>query len=157
MNARDPVYLTPQGLRRLRQELKRLVSVERPKLADRLHHAISQGDLSENANYTAAKEDQAFLEGRIQQIEAMLRKAVLIEEAGPSDLVRLGSRVTVIEEGSHDQETFRVVGPAEANPSRGRISNESPLGQALIGHSVDEIVTVKTPAGATAFRITSIE
>jgi transcription elongation factor GreA len=157
MNARKPVYLTPEGIKRLRQELDHLVTVERKKLADRLRQAIQQGDLSENANYAAAKEDQAFLEGRIQQIETMLRNAVAIEHNGPSDEVRLGSRVTVMEEGSEGTETFQVVGPAEANPSNGRISNESPLGQALLGHGVDETVLVETPAGATAFRISSIE
>ena len=157
MNAHQPVYITPEGLEDLRQELERLVSVERQKLADRLRFAIQQGDLSENADYAAAKEDQGFLEGRIQQIEVMLRNAVIIEEAGPSDKVRLGSHVTVIEEGADDTETFRLVGAAEANPLNGTISNESPLGQALLGHKVDDTVSVETPAGATAFRIALIE
>ena len=157
MNATDPVYLTPEGLQGLRQELERLVKVERTKLADRLRHAIQQGDLSENADYAAAKEDQGFLEGRIQQIETMLRNVVIIEEAGPSDEVRLGSRVTVIEAGSDETETFRLVGAAEANPLNGTISNESPLGWALLGHGVDDTVCVETPAGPTAFRVASID
>ena len=154
---RQPVYLTPAGLEDLRQELERLVNVERRKLADRLRHAIQQGDLSENANYAAAKEDQGFLEGRIQQIEVMLRNVVLIEDNVPNDRVRLGSRVTVIEEGFDEAETYRIVGAAEANPLSGMISNESPLGQELLGHKVDETVSVETPAGETSFRIASIE
>jgi transcription elongation factor GreA len=157
MNATEPVYLTPEGLESLRQELEHLVTVERTKLADRLRHAIQQGDLSENADYTSAKEDQGFLEGRIQQLEVMIRNAVIIGESGPSDEVRIGSRVTVIEGGNEEAETFRLVGAAEANPLNGMISNESPLGHALLGHSVDDTVSVETPAGETTFRIASIE
>jgi len=153
---RRPVYLTPEGLRRLQAELDELINIRRPALAERLRKAIRQGDLSENADYIAAKEEQAFLEGRIQEIEYMLRNAVVIEENGNTDKVALGSTVTLVEEGSEDPETFRLVGPAEADPRNGRISYESPLGQALLGHRVGEVVTVEAPAGTIRFRILSI-
>ena len=157
MNLHQPVYLTDEGVENLRQELDRLANERRPALADRLHKAIQQGDLSENADYIAAKEEQGFLEGRIQQIEAMLRNVVIIEDNGPTDEVALGSRVTVVEEGFEDAETFRIVGPAEANPAKGKVSYESPLGQALMGHRVGDVVTVEAPAGEIVFRITAIE
>ncbi len=150
------MYLTPEGLRRLQAELDELINIRRPALAERLRKAIRQGDLSENADYIAAKEEQAFLEGRIQEIEYMLRNAVVIEENGNTDKVALGSTVTLVEEGSEDPETFRLVGPAEADPRNGRISYESPLGQALLGHRVGEVVTVEAPAGTIRFRILSI-
>jgi len=157
MNMHQPVYLTPEGVENLRRELDHMVNVKRPALADRLHRAIQQGDLSENADYIAAKEEQGFLEGRIQQIEMMLRSAVMIEENCPGDEVVLGSHVTVIEEGAEEAETFRIVGPAEANPAGGKVSNESPLGRALMGHRVDDIVTVEAPRGEIVFRITAIQ
>ena len=159
MNAQQPIYLTAEGLEELGRELDHLVNVKRPALADRLHKAIQQGDLSENADYITAKEEQGFLEGRIQQIELMLRNATIIEENGPSDQVALGSRVTVIEEGfaEEEAETFRIVGPAEANPATGNVSNESPLGRALLGHQVGDTVTVEAPAGEIVFQITAIQ
>jgi transcription elongation factor GreA len=157
MNARQPVYLTAEGAEDLRRELDRLISVKRPALAQRLRRAIQQGDLSENADYQVAKEEQAFLEGRIQHIEEMLRNAVMIQEDGPTDVVALGSRVTVIEEGAGEPETFHIVGPAEADPVNGKVSNESPLGRSLLGHGVGDTVTVEAPGGEIAFRITAIQ
>jgi transcription elongation factor GreA len=157
MGLHQPVYLTDEGLENLHQELDHLVSVKRPALADRLHKAIQQGDLSENADYITAKEEQGFLEGRIQQIEVMLRHAVIIVENGPSEEVTLGSRVTVVEEGFDKAETFRIIGPAEADPIKGNVSNESPLGRALLGHRVGDTVTVEAPAGEIIFRITAIQ
>ena len=157
MDLHGPVYLTDEGVENLRQELDRLVNVRRPALADRLNQAIQQGDLSENADYIAAKEEQGFLEGRIQQIEVMLRNAVIIEENSSTEEIVLGSRVTVVEEGFEEAETFRIIGPAEANPAKGKVSNESPLGQALLGHRVGDVVSVEAPAGEIVFRITAIE
>jgi transcription elongation factor GreA len=157
MALHQPVYLTDEGVGNLRQELDYLTTVKRPALADRLHKAIQQGDLSENADYIAAKEEQGFLEGRIQQIEVMLRNAVIIEENGPSEEVILGSRVTVVEEGFEDAEIFRIVGPAEADPVRGNVSHESPLGSALLGRRVGDTVAVDAPAGEILFRITAIQ
>ena len=157
MNAHQPIYLTAEGIENLRQELDHLTNVKRPALAKRLRKAIQQGDLSENADYTIAKEEQGFLEGRIQQIEAMLRKATIIQENGPTDEVALGSRVTVVEEGAEEPETFRIVGPAEADPVNGKVSNESPLGQALLGRRVGDMVTVEAPGGEIVFQITAIQ
>jgi transcription elongation factor GreA len=152
------VYLTPEGVEKLREELDHLVNVKRTALAERLRKAIQQGDLSENADYQNAKVEQAFLEGRIQELEAMLLDAVIIEEKqGPKDQVSLGSRVTVTEEGEDEPETFVIVGPAESDPANGRISNESPIGQALIERRVGERVTIQAPAGEIVFIIQAIE
>jgi transcription elongation factor GreA len=157
MNARQPIYLTAEGAEALRRELDRLVNVRRPALAERLRRAIQQGDLSENADYQVAKEEQAFLEGRIQQIEEMLRNAVMIKDVGPTDEVALGSHVTVVEEGAGESETFHIVGSAEANPASGKVSDESPLGRSLLGHRVGDTVAVEAPGGEIAFRITAIQ
>jgi transcription elongation factor GreA len=156
MSARKKVYLTPEGREELRQELDELVNVKRPALAERLRKAIAQGDLSENADYHTAKEEQSFLEGRIQEIEAILRRAEVIKETRRSDVVSLGSRVTVVEDGMEDPETFRIVGIAEADPINGRVSHESPIGKALLGRRVQDVVTVEAPGGEIAFRITGI-
>jgi transcription elongation factor GreA len=152
----QPVYLTAEGVENLRQELEYLTSVKRPALAERLRKAIQQGDLWENADYTTAKEEQGWLEGRIQQIEAMLRRAVIIEGAS-TDQIALGSHVTVVEEGQDEAEVFHIVGPAEADPANGKVSNESPLGQALLGRRVGERVTVEAPGGEIVFQITAIQ
>ena len=157
MSVHRPVYLTAGGVENLRHELDHLIHVKRPALAERLRKAIQQGDLKENADYITAKEEQGFLEGRIQQIEAMLRNAVIIQEDGPRDEVGLGSRVVVIEEGAEESETFQIVGPAEADPINGRVSNESPLGRALLRHRIGDSVTVEAPGGEIVFRITAIQ
>ncbi len=157
MGPRKKVYLTPEGREELREELTDLVEVKRPALAERLRKAIAQGDLSENADYKAAKEEQSFLEGRIQDIEFLLRNAEIIEETRSSDEVSLGSRVTVVEEGGRIPETFRIVGTPEADPINGKVSHESPLGGALMGRQVGDVVTIEAPSGEIAFRITDIE
>jgi transcription elongation factor GreA len=154
----NKVYLTAEGLEKLHQERDNLVNEKRPALADRLRHAIQQGDLSENADYQTAKEEQAFLEGRIQQVERMLLDAVIFQEnQGPQDKVDLGCRVTVVEDGEDYSEVFVIVGPAESDPANGRISNESPMGRALMDHKVGERVTVKAPSGKIVFKIKAIE
>ncbi|HJW83648.1 MAG TPA: transcription elongation factor GreA, partial [Anaerolineae bacterium] len=114
----EPNYLTPEGKRKLEEELAHLETVKRKELSDRLHVAVKQGDLSENADYIQAKEEQGFLEGRIRTIQALLRNVVLIEEQSGGE-VRLGSRVTVAEDGSDEHELFMLVGAAEANPLEG--------------------------------------
>jgi transcription elongation factor GreA len=157
MSTNEPVYLTAQGVEDLRQELEHLINVKRPDLAKRLRHAILQGDLSENADYTAAKEEQGFLEGRIQQIEAMLLRAKIIEENGTTDEVSLGNHVTVVEDGTDFEEVFQLVGPAEAHPANGKISYESPLGQALRGKKVKDKVTIEAPGGEITFKIAAIK
>jgi len=153
-NTSDAVYLTADGRRRLEEELERLTTVERSALADRLNVAIKDGDLSENAAYTAAKEDQGHLEGRIAQIQTSLRRAVLIDEGAGTGKVALGGRVTVEDEDG--EMTYQIVGPLEAAPAQGRISNESPVGRALLGHVAGDEVSFDTPGGTTAMRIVSV-
>jgi transcription elongation factor GreA len=149
-------YLTPEGKLKLEQELEDLKTNKRRELAERLNFAIKQGDLSENADYIAAKEDQAFLEGRIRTIENMLRNVTLIQEQTGGN-IRIGSRIRVQEVGLDEEETFSMVGAAEANPLEGKISNESPLGHALLGKHVGEQVDVEAPGGRITFKIVAIE
>jgi transcription elongation factor GreA len=149
-------YLTPEGAARLRQELENLKGPEREKLAKRLRAAIEQGDLSENADYAKAKEDQGFLEGRIQELEHILGNVIIIEEGKNQDEIGVGSRVT-IQEGDYPPQTYHLVGPKEADPRNGRISHESPIGKALIGHRPGDEVSANTPAGTLVFKILSIE
>jgi len=148
-------YLTPEGEAKLQAELAELTGPRREELSQRLRSAIQMGDLSENADYHKAKEDQGFLEGRIQEIEAALRTAVIIEKKH-GDAVNVGSHVTVQEE-DFDPETFYVVGAKEADPRIGRISNESPIGSALMGHKVGEVVEATTPGGQIKFKILKVE
>ena len=152
----EPTYLTPEGAAKLKQELEELKGPRRQELAKRLRSAIQMGDLSENADYHKAKEDQGFLEGRIQEIEYMLRNAVLIEPNGSTDTVGIGNHVTIQEMGSAE-ETYHVVGAKEADPRNGKISNESPIGRALMDHKVGDTVQVETPGGKISFKILKIE
>ncbi|HZJ24211.1 MAG TPA: transcription elongation factor GreA, partial [Anaerolineales bacterium] len=153
MNQRT--YLTPEGETKLRAELAELTGPRREELAKRLRSAIQMGDLSENADYHKAKEDQGFLEGRIQEIEAILRMAVIIEKKH-SDVVTLGCHVTVQEE-DFDPETYYLVGVKEADPRNGKISNESPIGKALMDHKVGDVVEAETPGGRIKLKILKIE
>jgi transcription elongation factor GreA len=141
------VYLTPEGLEKIKQELEQLKNVKRPEISERLRQAIAMGDLSENADYHYAKQEQSFMEGRIRDLEDSLRRAEIIENNGPSDRVRVGSTVTVVEEGYDEEETYNIVGVHEADPTNGRISNESPFGQALLGARPGQTVHVETPRG----------
>jgi transcription elongation factor GreA len=153
----EPKLLTPEGASRLRAELEELTGPGRRKLAERLRAAIQQGDLSENADYTAAKEAQGFLEGRILELEALLRHATIVEPGqSPRGEVAIGSRVTVSVEGD-PPEVFHLVGSSEADTRQGRISHESPIGRALMGHRAGERVTAKTPTGSLTLTIISIE
>ena len=149
-------FLTPEGYQKLEEELALLKNVRRPEVAAAIHEAKMDGDVSENAGYEEAKRQQAFLEGRIITVETMLKNAVLIEASGQSDTVILGSRVTVVEDG-FDPETYTIVGSAEANPGDGRISNESPLGKALIGQKEGDTVRFETPGGQVEMKLVSIE
>ena len=148
-------FLTPEGYQKLEEELDLLKNVRRPEVAAAIHEAKMDGDVSENAGYEEAKRQQAFLEGRIITVETMLKNAVLIEANGPSDTVILGSQVTVVEDG-FDPETYTIVGSAEANPGDGRISNESPLGKALIGRKEGDMVAFETPGGQVQMKLISI-
>lgn len=150
-------YLTPEGAQKLREELERLKGPERAAISQRLREAIQMGDLSENADYHKAKEDQGFLEGRIQEIERILQSAVIIEtNHGAKDVVSIGVTVTLQEEGE-DPETYQIVGAKEADPKNGRISNESPLGKELLGKRVGDVVSIQSPGGELKFKIISIQ
>jgi transcription elongation factor GreA len=149
-------YLTRDGRDKLQSELDYLTSVRRIEVADAIREAKLDGDVSENAGYEEAKRQQAFLEGRIMTLEGMLKSAVLIEPNGASDTVVLGSQVTVSEEG-FEPEAYAIVGSAEANPGDGRISNESPLGKALMGNRVGDRVSFDTPGGPVEVEILAIE
>ena len=151
----QPTYLTSEGEKKLQAELAELTGPRREELAQRLRSAIQMGDLSENADYHKAKEDQAFLEGRIQEIEFLLRNVVIIEKT-KGDVVTVGSTVTV-QEDNYEPETYYLVGAKEADPPNGRISNESPIGRALIDHKVGEVVEAETPGGKLKFKILKIE
>jgi transcription elongation factor GreA len=150
-------YLTAEGAQRLRAELAQLKGPEREAMSKRLRFAISQGDLSENADYHKAKEDQAFLEGRIQELEYLLKNAIIVEATGGQrDQVEVGVTVTVQEE-DYPEETYYIVGAKEADPRNGRISNESPIGRALMGSRVGDVVTAETPGGQLRLKIIKIE
>ena len=151
-----PSYLTVDGEAKLKAELEELKGPRREELAKRLRSAIQMGDLSENADYHKAKEDQGFLEGRIQEIEAVLRNAVIIEKSVNVDVVSIGDHVTIQEQGS-DPETYHVVGAKEADPRNGKISNESPIGRAIMDRKVGEVVEADTPGGKMKFKILKIE
>ncbi|MFW6182752.1 MAG: transcription elongation factor GreA [Chloroflexota bacterium] len=157
MNDQNVVYITKEGLQKMKEELEHLISVKRPELSERLQEAISQGDLSENADYDYAKQEQAFLEGRIQELEDAIRRAKVIEDNGPTNAVRVGSTVTITENGYDEVEQYRIVGAQEADPTNGYISNESPIGQALLGAKVGEVVTVETPAGGLELEVKAID
>jgi transcription elongation factor GreA len=153
----QPTYLTAEGAKRLRKELADLKGPQRLALAKRLRDAIQMGDLSENADYHKAKEDQGFLEGRIQELEFILRNAIVVEESGgPKEVVAVGARVTVQEPGA-DAETFYLVGAKEADPRAGKISHESPIGQALMDHRAGDTVEAETPGGKITLKIIKIE
>ena len=147
-------YISEEGLTKLRVELEELVNVRRGEIAQRIHDAKEHGDLSENAEYEDAKNEQAFVEGRIQALESMIKNASLIDEHTSTDHVQIGSTVKV--EGDSGPETFMIVGSAEAKPAAGRISNESPVGRALLGRKKGEKVVVKVPAGDFAYTIVEI-
>lgn len=154
--ASEQTYLTKDGEDELRKELKELTEVRRPELAIKLKEAVAQGDLKENADYHDAKEKQAFIEGRIQHIEAILRSAIVVENDGPSDEVRIGSTVIIREDGTDEDEEFKIVGTAEANPRERKISQKSPIGAALIGKKKGKKVKVNTPSGVIKFKIIDI-
>jgi transcription elongation factor GreA len=150
-------YLTAEGYQRMQQELEYLKTTVRQQLAQRLRAAIQQGDLSENADYIAAKEEQGFVEGRIQELEQVLRNAVIIDHAEKkANEVSIGHVVTV-QEGNFPPETYHLVGPKEADPLNGRISHESPIGKALLGKKVGDEVIAETPGGTIRLKILKIE
>lgn len=155
--AEQVTYLTPEGLTKLQDELEHLRTTRRSEVADRLHAAMDEGDIEENAEYDEAKNEQAFVEGRILTIKAILNNYELIDENDVEiDEISLGNTVTV-KEGDEESEKYHLVGAAEADPTQGRISNESPLGRALLGRRVGDTVQVSAPAGLLTFRVVNIE
>ncbi len=154
MNSKT-TYISKDGLEKLRAELEEILSVRRPEIAQRIHDAKEHGDLSENAEYEDAKNEQAFVEGRIQTLEAMIKNAAIIDENTSTDHVQIGSTVKV--KGEEGPETFMIVGSAEARPADGRISNESPVGRALLGRKKGDKILVKVPAGDFAYTIVEIK
>lgn len=155
MNER-PVYLTQEGYETLEEELHHNETVRRRQVAERLHNALTEGELIENAELEEARREQSFVEGRILEIQNMLRHAVIIKKSEETGLVTLGADVTIQEEGSETLEEYQVVGSAEANPTKGKISNESPLGKALMGKKVGEKATIHAPGGDITFEIIAI-
>jgi transcription elongation factor GreA len=151
------VFLTEEGLKKLVEELQYLETERRAEVAARIQSAKEEGDISENAEYDDAKHEQAFVEGRIMTVRAMIRNAQLIENNGPSDEVRLGSHVSVLEEGLDEPELYHIVGSAEVDPLNGRVSNESPIGQALMGRRVGAVVSYQAPAGEIKLTILGID
>ena len=157
MSSDNIQYLTKAGAVKLQEELDYLVNTAREELSKRLRAAIEQGDLSENADYISAKEDQGFLEGKIQELQDTLKNSVMIEELEVDlDEVGVGNTI-VIQEENYPPEKYYIVGPKEADPTNGRISLKSPIGNALLGHRVGDSVDVKTPGGTLKFKLISIE
>lgn len=150
-------FLTPEGATKIKAELEELTTTKRTELAARLRDAIKMGDLSENADYIMAKEDQAFLEGRIQELQTILRNATVVDnDQAATGIAMVGSRVTVQEKGE-DPETFMLVGAKEADPRAGKISHESPIGKALLGKRAGDTAKADTPGGAILFKILKVE
>jgi transcription elongation factor GreA len=150
-----PTHLTAVGLAALQAELEELADRRRPEVIARIKAARELGDLSENADYEAARKEQSFLEGRVQQLEQMIKSAVIIETEGTGSVVVLGSTV-VIETDRHGQETFTIVGSAEADAAAGKISFTSPIGRALLGRRAGETVRVQVPAGTLDYTVTEV-
>src|SRR5439155_20061107 len=144
-NLEKPVYVSADGLKKLQAELEELRTTKRTEVAERIHAAMEFGDFTENSELEQAKNDQAFLEGRIMTLEQMIKNAQIIDEKTKHDLVEVGSHVTVEADGQ--REKYVIVGSAEASPAEGKISNESPVGRALQGHRAGETVKVSVPAG----------
>ena len=154
----SPVYLTQTGLDALQEELDYLVGERRQQIAQQIAEAKAEGDLRENAGYDEAKNAQAFVEGRIRELKVKIHNAQIIDDTQtPDDLVALGRSVVVRENGYDDEEIYTIVGSTETDPSNGRISNESPIGKALIGRSAGDVVRVEAPAGEIEFQIVRVE
>lgn len=149
------IYISKEGLEKFKQELNELITVKRKEVVERIERAKELGDLSENAEYAAAKEEQAFIEGRILELQDMITRAEVINNGGAIDVVRVGSKVKV---KTDDTETeYEIVGVAEADPLSGKISNESPLGRAFLGKKVGDSVQIQVPKGVVVYTILEIK
>ena len=150
-------YVTKEGLKKLQEELERLQNVERPKISKAIGEAIEKGDISENAEYDAAKDEQRDMEARIEEIEKILKNAeVVVEEEVDLEKISIGCKVKILDCEFNDELEYKIVGSTEANSLKGKISNESPVGKALLGKKVGDTVTVTTPAGEFEYKILSI-
>ena len=157
MEDKKEILLTQEGYQKLEDELEILKTVRRREVADRIKVAISFGDISENAEYDEAKNDQAFTEGRIIQLENMLKNAVVVDESEiPKDKVSVGSIVKVMDYEFDEEVEYTIVGSAEADPMNFKISNESPVGSALLGKKVGDVVEVAVPSGVSKFEVLEI-
>ncbi len=154
MNGKRKI-LTPEGYKKLKEEYEELTTTRRKEIAEKIREAREQGDLSENAAYKAAKEEQMFVERRIDELDAILKQAKVVERPESCDAVDLGCKVKVYLEGQDHE--FHIVGAEEADPTEGKISYESPMGQALMGKSLGEKVSVDTPAGSLTYLIKEIK
>lgn len=151
-------YLTPEGLQKVKEELDYLTTTKRREVAQMIAEAKAEGDISENAGYDEAKTAQGFLEGRIRELEIVLKKAVVIEDSNsPADSVALGRTVVIREKGTDFDEEYTLVGSMEADPTNGRISNESPMGKALLNKRVGDEIVVQTPGGEITFEIVTVK
>lgn len=158
MSGKKPIYLTKEGLADLKAELDELINVKRPANIQAIKEARALGDLSENADYDAARNEQAVLEGRIKKIEAMLENYEIIEECS-NGTVGIGSTVSIkyVDEDDDDGDEYKIVGSQEADPFVGKISNESPIAKAIMNHKVGDIITVESPNGSYKIEITEIK
>jgi transcription elongation factor GreA len=147
------ILMTSEGVEKLKEELKELTETRRPEIISRIKSAKELGDLSENAEYSSAKEDQSFVEGRIQEIEETLKHAKIVEN-GANGMVNIGSTLEVEVEG--DKESIEIVGATESDLNGGKISIDSPVGQALLGHKTGEKVSIQTPDGAIDYKILKV-
>ena len=157
MSIPNEVPITPEGLEAVKREHAELTTRRRPAIVAKIKAARELGDLSENFEYHAAKNEQGMMESRIRELEAIIKNHVIITVTTPNGVVAMGSTVRFAEDGADDEETYRIVGPAEADPKAGRVSFESALGKALIGHKVGDEVQIKTPSSAYNVRITAVE
>jgi transcription elongation factor GreA len=156
--AQEKVFpMTLEGKEKLEQELEYLKSVKRKEVVERIKIARSFGDLSENSEYDSAKEEQAFVEGRVTTLENMIRNAKIIVDDTDSNVVTLGKTISFIELPNGDEETYTIVGSAEADPFEGKISNDSPIAKSLMGRQVGDEVNVQTPGGEMQVRITNVK
>ncbi len=157
MSNDQPVYLTEDGLQKIKDELEHLTTTRRREVAQMIAEAKAEGDISENAGYDEAKTAQGFLEGRIRELENTLKRAQVIKDEGKKNVINIGRTVIVREVGTEFNETYTIVGSLEADPANGRISNESPIGKALLGKKVGNKIKVASPGGQIEFEVVKLE
>lgn len=150
----EETYITQQGLEKLKQELDNLKNIKRKEVAYRIKQAKEFGDLSENAEYHSAKEEQAFVEGRVAELTHVIKNATIIQETASNGMVSIGSKITIKDNGNTKE--YKIVGSEEADPLQGLISNESPIGKAFLGRKIGEVVEIQVPRGIIKWEIIEI-